>query len=69
MHNERLCDKQDKDEQQPQADHGLHPPEADCGEALPQIKPPRHVEAGQSDHDDCRARLPNEPMLNRLESA
>ena len=44
VQDEGLGDEQDEREQQPKADHGVHPPEAGRAEAVPEIEPPDHVE-------------------------
>src|SRR5208283_1000034 len=66
-HNERLCHEQDNGEQQPHANHRVHPPELRRPEPVPQIKARRHVEAGQADDDDGYPRLPSETMFDRVE--
>jgi hypothetical protein len=45
----------------------VHPPEFSRPEPVPKIEPPRHVEAGQTNHDDSDPRLPDEAVLDRLE--
>ena len=56
-----------KSEQQPYADHRLHPPEFNHPKPLPKIKPPCHVAPGQTNHDDGDLSLPDETVFDRLE--
>src|SRR6185437_15838298 len=63
VQNERLDDEQDEDEQQPQTEHGVHPPERGRQESIPEVEPPRHVETGEADNEDRSSRLPDEAAL------
>jgi len=67
MQNEGLGYEQDKSEKQPYTDHCVHPPEFSHPESIPEIEPPCHVEAGQTNHRDGAPSLPNEAVLDRLE--
>src|SRR5665213_418630 len=67
MQNERLRHEQGEREQQPYADHRVHPPELRRLEPFPQIESSHHVEARQADDDDGRPCLPHEAALDRLE--
>lgn len=62
VQDERFRREQHECEQQPDAHHRMHPPEPRRSESPPQVSPCRHPESGQSNHDDCRARLPDKRM-------
>ena len=62
-----LNHEQGQREQQPHADHRVHPPELHPPEPFPQIEARRHVETGQADDDDPGPRLPDEAVFDHLE--
>jgi hypothetical protein len=67
MQDERLADEQEGGEQQPQTDHGVHPPELRRTKAGPQFEPRCHIETCDADHDKGCSRLPDETPLDCLE--
>src|SRR6185437_3283754 len=60
---ERLDDEQHESEQQPDGDHGMHPPEGRRFETAPKDQPPGHVEPRYTDDEHAYARLPGESPL------
>ena len=64
--NEWFGNKQNEREEQPDADHCMHPPKHDRLESIPKVKTIDHVEARQRDNDYRRARLPHEAPLDGL---
>jgi len=69
MQNEWFGNKQNEREEQPHADHCMHPPKRDRLESIPKVKTIDHVEARQPDDDCCGARLPHEAPLDCLKRA
>jgi hypothetical protein len=67
VQDEGLGDEQDEGEQQPKANHRVHPPEAGRAEPAPEIESPDPVDLGDIDDDARRARLPGKAILDRLE--
>jgi len=63
----RFGNEQDDREQQPYADHGVHPPEIHRPKTAPQVKPRRHIKAAQPHNQDRRPRLPGKTAFDGLE--
>lgn len=62
----RLGDEQDKSENHPDPDHGMHPPEGRIEKAVKCRQPPRHVETRKTGNGRRDSRLPAEAALDDL---
>ncbi len=64
---ERLNDKNDEHEYNPDCGHESEPPERRIGKPGPQIETPSHPQSGQARERDRNAHLGREATLDRLE--
>ena len=64
---ERFGDKQHECKNEPDDKHGMHPPESDVAEAIPQIEREQHVKAAGAHDQDGSARLPSKAPLDGVE--
>lgn len=67
VQDEGLADEENEGKNQPDADHGVHPPEIRAAKTIPKTQTPGHVEAGQADQDDGGTSLPGKTALDGLE--
>lgn len=68
MKHQGFGNEKDQCEKQPDADHGMHPPEIDRSEAIPSAELGHHVKASQGDHDRGYPRLLGKPPLDGLKA-
>jgi CRP-like cAMP-binding protein len=66
IQNEWFGNKQNEREEDPHANHRMHPPKRDCLKSIPKVEAIDHEETRQRDDDYRGARLPYEAPLDRL---